>query len=307
MEEEKEREREKEKKIAIAKQIKDISLQQVEEEFKKLQDIGYHADEVSERSRIGNNVVDYFSFPQRLETRGKYNVNYFEFVSNIEMFKKKKFIENMLLYYKNVKNKNNKKNIYIVYKEVYNICISAINIIRPLVYMEIYARYQPNRILDFCAGWGGGAVGASAMNIPSYIGIELNHDLKEPYHQLCSFLQTTSSTTQVQMLFQNALDVDFSLFDYDFVFTSPPYYFIQKYKNNTEYTSKKEMDEHFYKPLFSKTFLSLKKGGVYCINVNKEVYENVLVDLLGPAHETFPYRKSKRQNNYQEIVYAWRK
>ena len=55
--------------------------------------------------------------------------------------------------------------------------------------------------------------------------------------------------------------------EYDFVFTSPPYYFIQKYENNTEYNSKNEMDEKFYTPLFSKSYFNLQPGGYFIINV----------------------------------------
>ena len=138
----------------IANQIKPIYIETVNIEMKKLINIGKDAHTMSSRSRIGNNVVDYFTFVQRLKTKGKYNINFFEFIVNIDEFKKKKFIQNMLHYYDTVKNKNKTKNEYIVMKEVYNICISAINIIRPLVYMEIYTKYNPTSILDFCAGWG---------------------------------------------------------------------------------------------------------------------------------------------------------
>ena len=125
-------------KIQIAKAIKDISLNDVDTEFAELVKIGKNAHTIGPRSRLGNNIVDYFTFVQRLETKGKYNASFFDFLENIEEFKKKKFIQNMLTYYKEVKNKNNTKNEYIVYKEVYNICISAINIMRPLNCMEIY-------------------------------------------------------------------------------------------------------------------------------------------------------------------------
>jgi 16S rRNA G966 N2-methylase RsmD len=277
----------------------------VEREMNKLIEIGSNADTMSPRSRLGNNIVDYFTFTQRLETKGKYNVNFFEFVENIEEFKKKKFIQNMLTYYKEVKNKNNTKNIFIVFKEVYNICISAINIIRPLVYMEIYSKYKPKCILDFCAGWGGAAVAASALNIEKYIGIEINSNLKEPYQKLIDFLNKKVNTTTIEMIFENALNIDYSKLYYDFVFTSPPYYFIQKYENNIEYTSKREMDEKFYIPIFKKTYDGLQPGGYYIINVCKEVYENVLIKLFGIAHEIYPYKKSKRQNDYNEIVYVW--
>lgn len=45
--------------------------------------------EFNERCRIGNNIVDFFTFQERLETRGKYGVTFYEFVKNIEDFKKK--------------------------------------------------------------------------------------------------------------------------------------------------------------------------------------------------------------------------
>ena len=288
----------------IANKIKNISFDIVEKEMNQLINIGANAYSMSARSRIGNNIVDYFTFVNRLETKGKYNTNFFEFIDNIEEFKKKKFIQNMLIYYETVKNKNKTKNEYIVLKEVYNICISAINIIRPLVYMELYSKYKPKCVLDFCAGWGGAVVGASALNIEKYIGIEINISLKEPYDKLITYLKTKSNTN-FEMYFTDALTVDYNSIYYDFVFTSPPYYFIQKYENNIEYKDKTEMDEKFYKPIFTKVYNGLQKNGYFIINVCKEVYDRVLKVLFGEAVEIFPYKKSKRQNDYNEIVYVW--
>uniref|UniRef100_A0A6C0ER06 site-specific DNA-methyltransferase (cytosine-N(4)-specific) n=1 Tax=viral metagenome TaxID=1070528 RepID=A0A6C0ER06_9ZZZZ len=295
-----------EEKEAIAKKIKPISINLVDIEMDKLITIGKNAHTMSCRSRIGNNIVDYFTFVHRLKTKGKYNINFFEFIVNIEEFKKKNFIQNMLNYYDTVKNKNKTKNEYIVMKEVYNICISAINIIRPLVYMEIYSKYNPASILDFCAGWGGAAVACAALNIPKYIGIEINDSLKQSYDKLIPYLKNKSHT-EFDIIFENALNIDYTTLYYDLVFTSPPYYFIQKYENNIEYDSKKEMDEQFYKPIFLKTYKGLQKGGYYIINVCKEVYDNVLKHLFGEANEIYPYKKSKRQNDYNEIVYVWLK
>jgi 16S rRNA G966 N2-methylase RsmD len=261
---------------------------------------------MSSRSRIGNNVVDYFTFVQRLETKGKYDANFFDFVQNIDEFKKKKFIQTMLTYYKDVKNKNNTKNEYIVLKEVYNICISAINIMRPLNCMEIYTKYKAKRVLNFCAGWGGSTVAAAALNLEAYYGVEINNELKEPYDNMVAFLKTKSATF-FDIHICDAVSVEYSTMTYDTVFASPPYYFIEKYANNVKYGSKKDMDEKFYKPLFTKTYLHLNSGGHYIINICREVYDNVLKGLLGDAHETFPLKKSKRQNDYTEMVYVWKK
>jgi hypothetical protein len=98
----------------IATQIKNISINHVDSEINKLIQIGTTAYNLSPRSRIGNNVVDYFTFVQRLETRGKYDINFFEFIENIEEFKKKKFIQTMFKYYKEVKNKSDNVIVFFI-------------------------------------------------------------------------------------------------------------------------------------------------------------------------------------------------
>jgi 16S rRNA G966 N2-methylase RsmD len=294
----------KEDKITIAKHIKNISLMDVEDDMNKLIKIGDKANMISERSNIGNNVVDYFTFVERLETKGKYNVNFFEFLVNLDTFREKKYIQTMLKYYEDVKNKNKTKHEYKVLKEVYNICISAINIMRPLNCMEIYTRFNAKRVLNFCAGWGGSAVAAAALNLEAYYGVEINTDLKEPYDNMLAYLRTKSNT-EFSIHICDAVEFDYSTMDYDTIFSSPPYYFIEKYANNVGYESKKDMDDKFYKPIFSKSYLHLKKGGHFIINVCKEVYDNVLKNLFGEAHIVFPLKKSKRQNNYTEMVYVW--
>ena len=121
---------------------------------------------------------------------------------------------------------------------------------------------------------------------------------------MVSYLKTKSATF-FDVRFADAVEFDYSEFKYDMVFSSPPYYFIEKYANNVKYESKKDMDEKFYKPLFSKTYNGLQIGGHYIINICKEVYDNVLKGILGEAHEIFPLKKSKRQNDYTEMVYVW--
>jgi 16S rRNA G966 N2-methylase RsmD len=291
-------------KTEIADKIKHITFYDIEIDFNKLIQIGKGAQNTSSRCRVGNNVVDYFTFKQRLETKGKYDISFFGFIQNIEEFKKKKFIQTMLTYYNDVKNKNNTKNEYIVLKEVYNICISAINIMRPLNCMEFYTKYNAKRVLNFCAGWGGSTVAAAALNLDAYYGVEINSVLKIPYDNMVSYLNGKCNT-KFEIIIDDAVNIDYAHMNYDMVFSSPPYYFLEKYANNIKYGSKKDMDEKFYKPLFTKTYNGLQTGGHYIINICKEVYENVLKGLLGDADESFPLKKSKRQNDHTEMVYMW--
>ena len=138
--------------ISVSKQIKPNMF--IDADMNELITLGNEMlinpdHKISSRCRTGNDVVDHFTFEERLKTKGKYNINFYEFVERIEEFKQKKFIQNMLTYYENVKNKNKQKNEMVVLKEVYNICISAINIFRPLVAMEMYALYKHSEIFVF--------------------------------------------------------------------------------------------------------------------------------------------------------------
>jgi len=295
-----------EEKYQIAFQIKPISEEKAQKDFINLKKI-ISLQNLTDRCRIGNDCVDYFTFAERLNTKGKYNINFYDFIENMDEFKKKKFIQNMFLYYENTKNKNNKKNKWVVYKEIYNICISAINIFRPIIAIEIYKKFQPTTILDFTCGWGGRLLGACALNIHKYIGIDINKNLEPAYNKMIEFLNKNNNKTEIQLFFNDALKIDYTKLDYDLVFTSPPYFFLERYSLNTKYNSKDEMINNFYKPLFKKTFESLKKEGYYCLNINKEIYDEIAIPLFGKAIEEIPLKKSKRQNNYKEFIYVWKK
>ena len=313
-----------ENKKMIANKIKPIGEIDAETDFEALKNIvdnallseNYDSESgsgIEFKERVGNNIVDFFTFQERLETRGKYNVTFFDFVKNIEEFKKKKFIQNMFTYYSTVKNARGLKNEYIVLKEVYNICISAINIFRPLMAVEVYAKYKPSVVLDPCAGWGGRAVGAAVCENIQYFGIDINNSLQIPYQRMCAFLNSrckskSNLNPRIRMTIADAVTYDYSQIEpkYDMVFTSPPYYFIEKYSHNSVYNnSKDEMDQEFYAPLFSQTYLHLLPGGCMALNVNREIYQRVCVRLFGPAHQTMNCKKSKRQNDYREMIYIW--
>ena len=66
----------------IANRIKNISMKDVEREINELIKIGKDAHTIGPRSRTGNNIVDYFTFVQRLETKGKYDTNFSNYMLN---------------------------------------------------------------------------------------------------------------------------------------------------------------------------------------------------------------------------------
>jgi len=208
-------------------------------------------------------------------------------------------------------------NEYNKWYHIFNLYQSSISIFKPVLAMEIYNKFKPHTILDPTMGWGGRLVGACALDVPKYIGIDLNKDLEKPYKEMSDKLKELGTKTEIQLMFKSALNVDYSKLKYDMVFTSPPYYNIELYKG-TEKQSKEEWDENFYKPLFEKTYKYLENGGHYILNVPSEVYERVCIPLLGKADILFPLKKIERGTssskkgdkvniNYKEYIYIWRK
>lgn len=265
-------------------------------------------ESIKANSSLGNVVVDYFTYGERLKTRGKYNVSFVEFLARKDEFLQKRFIQTMLHHHATQRNKRRRKTWVTLYADVYSICISAINIMKPINCMRLYVQFQAKRVLNCCCGWGGSLVAAAALQLEAYYGIDINQSLAEPYDNLLHYLRLKSPKTQMTCL----LGVDACTFDYsrsgwtyDTVFCSPPYFFLEKYEYNISYGSRQEMVEQFYWPLFQRAYAHLQPGGWFLINVCAEVVDRVLVPMLGKPHQQVPLLKAFRQNQHKEVVYAW--
>ena len=88
---------------------------------------------------------------------------------------------------------------------------------KPSCVKAIYDFFDAKNVLDLSAGWGDRLVGFHASNAESYIGIDPNSKLHEPYKQISSFCNTGKPT---QFICSPAEDVDYRNLKYDFVFTS---------------------------------------------------------------------------------------
>jgi hypothetical protein len=152
-------------------------------------------------------------------------------------------------------------------------------------------------ILDPTMGWGGRLFSAAALGARSYTGIDLNKNLETGYDGIREFLSGEGCPTRVECFFTDAITFDYSQLEYNMVFTSPPYYNTEIYSGMTRLATKKKWNEEFYKPLFSNTMKHLSVGGVYCLNVPEEVYDNVCVPLLGEACDRILMTLSSRTQN----------
>ena len=286
----------------VRKELLPTDMVKVAKDYDHLRELGCKATDLSAHSRVGNLVVDAFTLGERLHTKGRMNINFYTFWRDRKEYQKLPYVKKTLKYYGTRKISEIRKMKYI-----FNLYFSSIAIFKPTIAMEIYCKYKPRSVLDFTMGWGGRLVGACALNIEKYIGVDINKHLEPGYRKMCEFLQQ-KSTTKIELLFQDALTVDYSQLDYDLVLTSPPYYDLEKYRYLKTKT-KEEWNQEFYRPLFERTWTGLKSGH-YCLNVPIEIYESICVPMWGKALE-IPLKKVQRVNsdakNYKEFIYVWKK
>lgn len=285
----------------ISKELNYVSKEEAIEDFEKLKDIGCNAKNKG-LSRVGTDVVNKFTQVERLNTKSKKGLSFFDLLSNKSKITTPAIIK--LLKYYNVSKKDADVKIW---KRVMDLYFGSISVFKPIIAMELYCRYSPNTILDFTMGWGGRMVGACALNVPNYIGIDNNTNLITPYKHLKNLMDDLSKTN-TKLYFEDAVNFNYNKIEYDMVFTSPPYYNIEIY-NNIQKQSKDDWDQNFYIPLFTKTYKGLKKGGYYCLNIPVELYERVMLSLLGKYTEKILLKKIKRFSNseYHEYIYIWKK
>jgi 16S rRNA G966 N2-methylase RsmD len=194
--------------------------------------------------------------------------------------------------------------------------------------LQMYRKYNAKKVLDFTAGWGSRMTAALAADI-DYIGIDTNKSLKKGYNKI---LKATKKHTKskVKLFFQPAETVDYSKLDYDFVFTSPPYEYLELYEHMKNYEGTKKIkqaysandtkrkNDGFYDtfliPTIKEIYKHLPKGKWICLNVPDLMYDKIKKKWKA-CDKKDDYMISKRVGSTmkaedrrgQEFVYCWKK
>lgn len=187
---------------------------------------------------------------------------------------------------------------------VFSLYSASINGMKPTSVIDFFLTHNPSHVLDPFAGWGGRLIASMALDC-DYTGIDNNKLLERPYAELIQLLSNFSNS-KVKMIFENCLDVDLSQIEFDFLFTSPPYYNFEKYRA-CEFLSKNEWND-FYTKFAQKYWDALKPNGIFAINIHHSVLP-IFLSICGNPIETVEMKKKKRTKSetYKENIYVWKK
>ena len=273
----------------------DITKDQVFHDFKKLQE--YQGD-FNSLSRVGMTTGNHYFLKHRIQARNNSNKTYMEICGDDD-------------YKQNIINKVKKFYPTVSYKNIYLLLCwrgSIVSQFRPLIAKTLFETLGVKRILDPCCGWGDRLVGAMATkSVETYIGIDSNTDMKDSYETMVRDLNTDKD---IQIILKPCEQVDFSVLEYDCVFTSPPYYNKETYKNSPTYTSYNDWVNIFLKPMLEKSFNHLKENGYICINITdhktykiRETVLGILRDAGGIEQPSLQYIIRNRQTKVSASKY----
>lgn len=246
------------------------------------------------RSRAGLPALDYLFFDHRMRTKTKSGLSFIEALERPDILE---HLQRLVVRYK-IKGKE-------AIHHAFRLWYGSISQFRPAIAKWVIHRYAPVKgVLDFSAGWGGRALASMSLGVP-YIGVDTNIHLEEPYRRL----QEYNSSSPITMIWRPAEEVSFD-FPYDMVFTSPPYYTLERYENMPTYRTKRIWYDTFLIPVIQKAWKGLSIGGVMALNMPREYYEVVqeyLPPLLEELAMPLSHRGVGRKGKAQETIYVWKK
>jgi hypothetical protein len=169
---------------------------------------------------------------------------------------------------------------------------------RPSAAKILLHKFNVKKWYDPCGGWGDRLVAAQSV-------CNLLHNKIEYYCRETNPLVFTGYAEQVKQFGGNCYfeykgaEVDSPAEDYfDFVFTSPPYYKIEKYhgelQSHKKYKKFEDWVEGFLLPMLHHAWKSLKKGGVFAINIANVYANHTYNDCCTPV---IKFIKSKTKLN----------
>jgi hypothetical protein len=300
--------------MEIAKRLRAVTKEEAIKSYEALKALD--CADIGKNSRVGLPCLDYFLLKHRIKAKTKRHISFYNAMKdkdiiaylNERVAKIKKHPPSSLTADELLKER------YSVFQLYYG----TINQFRPSEAKRMYCKFQPKHgVLDFSAGWGGRCLGAMAYGVP-YIGIDANVNMRPAYEQM---IKTVDPNADVKLFFQPSETVDFSKFNYDLVFTSPPYFMLEEYEKMPQYGSEEGFLEKFFRPVVAAAWKNLKSPGHMALNMPKAMYDAVKKDmpplwkrLQLPVASRHPSNASagrsigeKDVGQRSEGIYVWKK
>ena len=295
----------------VNKHIDDVTIEQIEDHKLITQDelnkdlenlFGYDASE-NRNNFFGNPFLYHFQFKNLIKCHREGGDTIYDIYN--DKVKWDKLIDSAKK--RNRGGRTAAGNVY----ECFRINLGSVVMFKSTTAKYLYQKYNATSVLDPTAGWGGRMLGAWALGI-DYTGIDTNTNMKSAYDGMIEMLNNKTPAIfeqpKLEMLWQSALDVDFSNIDYDFVLTSPPYVNLEIYEHMEPWESDEKFYVDFFIPLWQKCMDNIKPGGTICFNISPKMYEDAVSFGLPVCEDEEDLKQQLGQQTgkkKQDKIYIW--
>ena len=275
---------------------KKITVSAYDNDLRKLDE--FDADE-NVYKLCGNRIVYHHQFENLIRTPARHHKSFYEFITD-DSLRQQLEIDTIK---RSTGAKLGRKITPSVMFDVYRANRNCVTIFKASTAKYIYKYYGAKHVLDFTAGWGGRMLGAYSLGI-SYTGIDSNINMKPEY----DIMMTKLNKDNLKMLWDNCLNIDLSLYDFDLVLTSPPYINLEKYENMTPFDSDDMYYKEFLMIMLDRCLEHIKQHGWVCINISVAMYDK-LTKKYGyrecDEKHILPNAKNKQNLTKCEYIYCW--
>ena len=229
------------------------------------------SNNVIKRNNVGNKASNYFQQKNRWTVDGTISPG------PVRTWNNPKFMYTLLGSLFTLKFKK-------VDKAILRTCISLRKYIcsqfKPNVAKAIYDRYKCENILDFSAGWGDRLAGFYASEYgKQFVGIDPRKENHPIYEQQAQFYQKHSTFFEDdknhKFICSPAEEADLSEYEgkMDIVFTSPPYFNVERYSHDdtqswVRYKDIESWNKNFLQKAINNVWKTLRKGGMLMVNIS---------------------------------------
>ena len=245
-----------------------------------------------------NNTTDYFSESVRVKCSFGDSLCPLDYWNN----NRTEILENTIKKYKDLNIYNIREYLF----EKTRFC----NNFRISVGITVLNHFKPKKWLDISSGWGDRLLTALLYKVERYVSTDPNKDLHPCYNKIIQTFMSKSQRNKITIHEQGFEDIDLKDEMFDFVFSSPPFFTLEKYSayednSITHYKNEKTWCEQFFIKSLIKCYNHLEKDGHIILYMGGSPY---VFSQMFKLNNVMTYKGVMYfYDNKPRAMYVWKK
>lgn len=254
--------------------------------------------DIFEKTYVINSLTDYFTEKVRIKCK------FGNYLSPKDYWLK--YNDNII---KETLQKYKKINIILLRESLYNNSRFCNNF-RISVGLTVINHFKPKKWLDISAGWGDRLITALMSNVELYVSCDPNLELHKYYNEIINTLAPKEKQQNYIILKNGFIESSFPNLKFDLVFSSPPFFTLEKYSefkedSITQFSDEQSWTQNFLIKSLIKSYNYLDKNGHLVLYIDGSPY---VLNEIKRLNKVMQYKGIIYFfDNKPRAMYVWKK